>query len=263
MSNNIFEPMDPIRFGWNTLKSNIRFFVVLMVIVAALYYFPALIQMMFLSKALSLPEAFSLEIIAIFLAVVYVIIYQVAELGLLSIALNFRDGKTPEIEDLFRNYRLFLKYFAASIIYGLMVAVGSIFLIVPGIYLALKYMFYGYLIVDKGLGPIDALKESGRMTEGAKKDLLVFWLTLGCSIIVIMIFLGLFIAIPVGVITAAFSKNLVPIIALVANLISMIINLLIVVPITKLSMADIYRTLQVRLAASVAALPTETAPVEA
>jgi uncharacterized membrane protein len=261
MSNNIFEPINPIRFGWNTLKSNRQFFVVLMVIVTALYYIPALIQIMFLSKAISPPEAFSLEMIAIFSVIIYVIIYQVVELGLLSITLDFRDGKSPEIEDLFSNYRLFLKYFAASIIYGLMVAIGFILLIVPGIYLALKYTFYGYLIVDKGLGPIEALKESGRMTEGAKKDLFVFWLTLGCSILIIMIFLGLFIAIPVGVITAAISKDLVPIFAIVANLISMIINLLIIVPITKLSMADIYRILQVRLAASVAS--PAPAPAEA
>ncbi len=66
-----------------------------------------------------------------------------------------------------------------------MVAVGLMLLIVPGIYLGLKYQFYGYAIADKGIGPIDALKESDRMTEGAKQNLLIFWLTLYCGIIVV------------------------------------------------------------------------------
>jgi uncharacterized membrane protein len=131
-------------------------------------------------------------------AIIYLIIYQVVELGLVGISLEFRDGNPHEIEDLFKNYRLFPNFLAATIIYGFMVAIGFILLIVPGIYLALKYMFYGYLIVDKGLGPIEALKESGRMTQGAKKNIIVYWLTLWCGMIVIMLILGLFVAAPAG-----------------------------------------------------------------
>jgi uncharacterized membrane protein len=262
MSDSIFEPFDPIRYAWNTLKSSWQFFAVLMFIVAALYFIPSVIQMMFLSKTVSPPEAFSLEMISILLAIIYVIVYQVAELGLLSIALEFRDGKSHEIEDLFKNYRLFPNFFAATIIYGFLVAIGFVFFIVPGIYLALKYQFYSYLIVDRGLGPIEALRESARMTEGAKKDVFVFWLTLGCSIFVIMLLLEIFIAIPVGFITAAISKDLVPIFVLVANLISMIINLLIIVPITKLSMSDVYRILEARLTASATASAPAPAPAE-
>jgi uncharacterized membrane protein len=262
MSDNIFEPFDPVRFGWNTLKSNPQFFAVLMVIVAALYYIPSVIQIGFLSNAVSTPKASYLETIAILLAIIYLLIYQIVELGLLGIALGFRDGKSHEIGDLFKNLRLFPSFFAATIIYGLMVTVGLFLLVVPGIYLALKYQFYGYLIVDKGLGAVEALRESGRITEGAKKDILIFWLTLGCSMAVIMLLLGVFIAIPAGFITATISKNLVPSFILASNLVSMAIKLMIVVPITKLATADVYRILQVRLTSSAAALPLEPAPVE-
>jgi uncharacterized membrane protein len=143
-----------------------------------------------------------------------------------------------------------------------MITVGLFLLVVPGVYLALKYQFYGYLIVDKGLGAVEALRESGRITEGAKKDILIFWLTLGCSMAVIMLLLGVFIAIPAGFITATISKNLVPSFILASNLVSMAIKLMIVVPITKLATADVYRILQVRLTSSAAALPLEPAPVE-
>jgi uncharacterized membrane protein len=257
MSESIFKPVDPVFFGWDTLKSNPQFFAVLMVIVGAFYYFPSVIQIGLLSNAVSTPKPYYQEAIAIVLAIVYLLIYQIVELGLLGIALEFRDGKSHEIGDLFKNLRLFPSFFAANIIYSLMVTVGLFLLVVPGIYLALKYQFYGYLIVDKGLGAVEALRESGRITDGAKKDILVFWLTLSCSIAVIILLLGVFIAIPVGFITAIISKSLVPSFILVSNLVSTAINLIIVVPITKLSTADVYRILQVRLTACAAALAPE------
>lgn len=247
MSDKIFEPFDPILFGWNTLKSNLSFFTVLMVIVAGLYYIVPLIQMIFMSDMVSTPQA-SMLWLAIISAFLYLIIYQVSELGLITIALEFRDGVAHNIEDFFKNYRLIPNFFIGTIIYGLMVTIGFILFVIPGIYLSLKYLFYGYLIVDKGLGPIEALKESGRMTDGAIKDLIVYLLTLWCGSAVIMMILGIFIIAPLGFISAAISKELAAGFAVIVNLILMIFNLLIIMSITKLSMADVYRILEARSA---------------
>jgi len=149
MSENVFEPMNPIYFGWNTLKGNFGFFVILMIIVGVLYNLPGLISMAVFS--VTLPDTASgsfssgttalLTISAVIVAIISLIIYVLLEVGLLKIALSFRDGKVPEVEDLFRGYPHFLNYLAASILYGLMVAFGLILLIIPGIYLALKYQF--------------------------------------------------------------------------------------------------------------------------
>jgi uncharacterized membrane protein len=258
MSSKIFEPFDPIRFGWNTLKGDMKFFAMLMIIVAVLYNISDVIPIGIFSNDLPSARASDLEVLAIALAIIYLLIYQVVELGLLGIALEFRDGQPYKIEDLFKNLQLFPRFFVATIIYGLMVSVGLLLLIVPGVYLAIKYQFYGYLIIDKGMGAIEALRESARITEGAKKDILVFWLTLGCSIAVIMWILAIFIAVPIGVITAAISKELLPAFAVVSNLVSTAINIMIVVPITKLATADVFRILQARLTASADVLP----PVE-
>ena len=57
---------------------------------------------------------------------------------------------------------MLLRYLGASILYGLMVAVGIIFLVIPGIYLAIKYQFYGILIVDKNLDIMASLKKAVR-----------------------------------------------------------------------------------------------------
>jgi hypothetical protein len=47
-------------------------------------------------------------------------------------------------------------------------------LIVPGIILGLMFMFYGYVMIEKKRGPIQAFKESKRFTDGAKWDLFLF-----------------------------------------------------------------------------------------
>lgn len=261
MSDSIFDPMQPIRFGWNTFRDNLQFFVILMIIVGVLYNVPGLVftaAFTLYQGALQSAPSEAFIPIVLTMAIVSMTIYVIIELGLLQIALGFRDGKVPDFKELFRGYPLFLNYLMASIIYGLMVIVGFMLLIVPGIYLGLKYQFYGYAIVDKGTGPIDALKESGRMTEGAKKDLLIFWLTLYCGIIVIMIALMIFIGAPLGIITAMVSKDLLPFLGVAANLVSSIASLLIIVPITKLATADIYRILGGRLASTQnSALPEE------
>jgi len=53
----------------------------------------------------------------------------------------------------------------------------------------------------------------------------------------------------------------VPVFVVIANIITMIINLLIIVPIAKLSMADVYRILEARLMA--VASESIPAPAEA
>jgi len=57
--------------------------------------------------------------------------------------------------------------------------------IIPGIIWALKYVFFGFAIVDKGIGPIDALKLSANLTNGIKWDLLILII-----FIVILLVLG-------------------------------------------------------------------------
>lgn len=68
----------------------------------------------------------------------------------------------------------FWKYLAVSILLGIVVAVGLALLIVPGIILFLMFMFSTFIVIERGLGPIDAMSESRRLTRGHKWQLLGF-----------------------------------------------------------------------------------------
>jgi hypothetical protein len=118
-------------------------------------------------------------------------------LGLTFIGLNLLRGKDANVGQLFsQSGTKLLRLIGASILYGLMVAVGLLFFIVPGIYLATRFMFYQTAIVDKDLGVIDSLKYSSELTRNNK------WSIIGLSIINCFIVLAGVIALLVGLIWA-------------------------------------------------------------
>jgi len=272
MAYDVFVPMDAIRFAWDALKKNLNFFIVLMLIVAIFYNLPSFVMMALFEHypPIDMGSMQSVLMMVVPLAILSIIMYLLIELGLIRISLYIRDNKTPEIKDLFNDPKLLIDYFIASLIFGLMVASGMIimslggFLIgqndssvgfvivlaliffVLGIYLFLKYQFYGYLIVDKGLGPIEALKQSSKLTDGALKNILVFWLELSCGIAAVLLVLGILIAVPLGILTALISKDLFLYFQAAMSFVSSAINIMIVVPLTQLSIAYVYRVLEGR-----------------
>ncbi len=96
-------------------------------------------------------------------------------MGMINIALYFAQGEKPEIMALFEKSSLLIPYILASICYGLVTIGGYILLIIPGIIFTLKFQFYSYILIEEeNDGIIDSLKQSSRLTDGAKGQLLVF-----------------------------------------------------------------------------------------
>jgi uncharacterized membrane protein len=65
---------------------------------------------------------------------------------------------------------------------------------------------YGYVIVDRGLGPIDALKRSAAITHGARLALFGFAIVLMLLNIVgaLALLIGLFVTIPISMVAMAY-----------------------------------------------------------
>lgn len=84
-----------------------------------------------------------------------------------SLLLVIRDKRKPEIGDLFTHMNLFLPLMVFFIVAGTVVFLGLIVLVLPGIIAGLAlYFFCLYLLplmTDKGMGLIEAVKESSRM----------------------------------------------------------------------------------------------------
>lgn len=96
--------------------------------------------------------------------------------------------------------RPFWKYLGASILLALAVAIGFVLLIVPGIILGLMFMFTTFVVIERELGPIDAMSESHRLTRGHKWRLFGFVLLLLLINVlgVLALVVGLLVSIPVS-----------------------------------------------------------------
>lgn len=120
-------------------------------------------------------------------------------IGLTSFVLKAHDNvESVQLADIW-NPKFFWKYLGTDILYGIAALVGLVLLIVPGIVVILTYQFAQYIVIDKGLDPIDALKESARITRGSRWELLLFLLVILLLNIagVILLFVGLLVTIPV------------------------------------------------------------------
>lgn len=140
--------------------------------------------------------------LALIVNIVVFALSLVVSLGTKRITLDLVDEKPSRLADLFSQTNLFWKFLWASIIYGIIVVIGFILLIIPGIYLSLKYGFFGYILVDRPeLSAGDVLKESARLTDGIKWNL--FWFSvalIGINILGLMALgIGLLYTIPVSI----------------------------------------------------------------
>lgn len=118
-------------------------------------------------------------------------------MGWIKVCLDVVDEKTPSWTSLFSQWKLIFKYFVASVLFALAIALGLILFFIPGIVWLFKYMFFPYVIIERGLGPIAALKESAKLTEGAKWDLFGWFASL-LAILIGAVFFFIFLPLAVA-----------------------------------------------------------------
>jgi uncharacterized membrane protein len=90
----------------------------------------------------------------------------------------------------------FWKFLGTSILATLATIIGFVLLIVPGIIAMLLFMFSTFIVIDQGLSPIEALKESMRITAGNRLPLLGL-----LGLLLLILFAGM-LALGVGLLVA-------------------------------------------------------------
>lgn len=76
-------------------------------------------------------------------------------------------GERFEIQDMFAVFqRNYWNAVAANVVVGLIVAIGIVMLIVPGIIFAVRLAFVPYLVIDREMELTEALNKSWEMTKG-------------------------------------------------------------------------------------------------
>ena len=119
-------------------------------------------------------------------------------------ALDTVRGEPVGIPDIRNHSDKFITYLVATFLYGIGVAFGLVFLIVPGIMFAVAYYFYGFIVADRGSDPITALREGRLLSKGRR------WPLFGAGLVAVLVvflgfialFVGVFLAIPVNYLAA-------------------------------------------------------------
>ena len=124
------------------------------------------------------PLAFSSDSILISSIVLLLVFYLSAsiQVGISLFCLDIYNGKGINFSTLFGSFNT-LKPLAITILLTLIIGVGFILLIIPGIILGLMYSQAYYILAEEpNIGVLEALKKSEKMMKGKKEQL--FMLTL-------------------------------------------------------------------------------------
>jgi len=90
-------------------------------------------------------------------------------IGLSQYFLNFTRNEHAEISDIFSGFQQILQAIIAAILMSVIIIIGIIFLIVPGVIAALGLGMTYFIMADHpGISAIDAMRESWEMMKGHK-----------------------------------------------------------------------------------------------
>lgn len=185
-----------LSFGWITFKKRPGLF-----IGAALILFAVGFGVGILEGIVGITAGIDKEAMKPFEQVISLIMNMFASMGIIALYLRAHDDvMTATFKELWQP-KYFWPFLGMSVITFIAVFLGIIALIVPGVIIALAFSFAGQLMIERGLGPIEALKESARTTKGHR----LFLFGLGCMSLLVnlvgalALLIGLFVTVPVTV----------------------------------------------------------------
>ncbi len=110
-------------------------------------------------------------------------------IGLVGIVAKMGRGEVVSPTEIFdrANRQRMGEFFLVMAFVQLGVGIGTLFMLVPGIVIAIAWGLAPLLVLDKGVNPIDAIEQSNQLTYGKKGT--IFWasLLLGLGLYIILI----------------------------------------------------------------------------
>lgn len=189
MEKTVLNVKECLSFGWKTFLARPWFFVGTVVVYMIIQIIVGMLQE-------GMPGILTFLLSLVVSTLLYV--------GLIHVYLKAHDNvESPQYKDLW-NPSVFWSYLGLSILLFIIVGIGFVLLIIPGIFLAIALGMSGFALVDRKLNPIEALKESWRLTKGNRWKLLLLSLALLVIAIIgiIPLMLGLLVAAPVAMLAS-------------------------------------------------------------
>lgn len=160
-------------YGWERMKKFFLDLFLITVIVGVVYIPLAMV------KSLDGRETVGGVILSIFGLAYWLLLLNPIDYGSAFVFLKAVRGDNFEVKDIFspfENVERYLNVILAELLKSAIVAIGMFLLIVPGIIFACKLAFVKFLVLDRNMGPVEAVKESWNMTRGYAGDIFLIGL---------------------------------------------------------------------------------------
>jgi hypothetical protein len=145
------------------------------------------------------------------LIILVVLISLGVQLGFIKLYIIAGRGQETKYDIILSemNFGKAFRYLVATVLYVLAVGLGLLLLILPGIYVAIRFGFYGYAMVDRNAGIIESFRLSSQLTKGYKRSLfLLVILAILLNVLgLLAVLYGLLVTIPVSLIAYAYAYD--------------------------------------------------------
>jgi hypothetical protein len=117
--------------------------------------------------SLIMAESEKLYIIPLISLTLVLIIRSYFEAGYIKIMFGVISGRATGIEELFTGgYRFYFRYVILNVIIGLILLAGTLLLLAPGIYFAVRLQFAPLILIDDDCSVFASIKRSWELSEG-------------------------------------------------------------------------------------------------
>ncbi len=156
-----------LAFGWERTRANLGFWILATVLLAG--GSSILGGIAHLAGPLGLP-----------LLVANLFVPGILAIGYTQLGIDVAAGKPPRAEVMWAGWRQTISFFVVGSLVGLVVLIGTLLFVVPGIVWSAQFMMAPHFVVDRKIGPLAAMRASSIATKGIKGPLLTFtfWLTM-------------------------------------------------------------------------------------
>jgi hypothetical protein len=185
-----------ITWAWKIYKDNPIFYVGIVLTFFASWVLLELIVI----KGYGLGTIFNLAI-----HITFLIAFSGMQVGFIKICLDVKAGNNPHYAELFNSINQGAKFFVAQLAYFVIVSIGLLLLVIPGVYLGGRYGFFTFDMVEKNSGITESFQASATLMNGStgKIAYYLFLLLLLNIFGALFIGLGLLITVPVSALTMA------------------------------------------------------------
>lgn len=130
-------------------------------------------------------------------------------MGNFIVSAKLLQQQTPEFSDFFAGFQFFLPLLLLALVSSVLVSIGLVLLIIPGVYLAVGYLFASCLVVDRRLDFWPAMELSRRTVTPMWFSIFAFCLLLLLLNVAgaLLLGLGLLVSVPLSIcsLTAAYA----------------------------------------------------------